>query len=341
MLFVEDMRYRKILPKTALPRIYFIDKKIADGKFPNAPSLAKDYETSVASINRDIAYMRDMLNAPIEYDFFKKGFYYAEKTFRLAAAYATTDDLLALGMAKNLMELYRGTPIHDTALSLLENISTPLKGEKNVDWFHNRIVIPKNASVSVDAKIWNAVVSGLRENRVLTFHYLSADTESLYTDAKPSVQKINFRHVHPYQLLFDQSAWYLYAYDEKRSEMRIFALSRIIEVAIIDKTFSIRKDFDYRSLEGSSYFGVYTSIKPFKFVIAITGDTRWIKERRWAEDQQIKETKNKIELSFTSNQFEKVLQWILSQGTYAKPLAPKGLVKRWTEIVCAVAKNAR
>ena len=94
---------RKTLPKTALPRLYFIDREIASGKYPNAPALAKKYETSLSSINRDIAYMRDMMNAPIDYDFYKKGFYYTEKTFRLPAAYATADDLLALGMAKNLL----------------------------------------------------------------------------------------------------------------------------------------------------------------------------------------------------------------------------------------------
>ena len=69
------MKPRKNLPKTSLPRIYFIDRKIAEGSYPNAPELAKEYETSLSTINRDIAYMRDMLGAPIAYDFFRKGFY--------------------------------------------------------------------------------------------------------------------------------------------------------------------------------------------------------------------------------------------------------------------------
>jgi len=129
-VYTEYMQQRKSLPKTAIPRMYFIDQEIAAGKYPNAPALAQKYETSLSSINRDIAYMRDLLGAPIEYDFFKKGFYYSEKTFRLPAAYATSEDLLALGMAINLMDLYKDTPIHEAALHLLESISTPLKTEK-------------------------------------------------------------------------------------------------------------------------------------------------------------------------------------------------------------------
>ena len=77
MMYDYYMKPRKSLPKTALPRIYFIDDEIASGRYPNASDLAEKYETSLSSINRDIAYMRDMMGAPIVYDFFKKGFYYS------------------------------------------------------------------------------------------------------------------------------------------------------------------------------------------------------------------------------------------------------------------------
>jgi len=178
MIYIDDMQPRKSLPKTAIPRIYFIDQEIAAGRYPNAPSLAKKYETSLSSINRDIAYMRDMLGAPIEYDFFKKGFYYTESTFRLPAAYATADDLLALGMAINLMELYKDTPIHEAALNLLESISTPLQTEKKTNWFKDRIVIPKITPVKMDTDVWNSIVNGLKENRIITFNYQSNEKQN-------------------------------------------------------------------------------------------------------------------------------------------------------------------
>jgi predicted DNA-binding transcriptional regulator YafY len=327
------MKPRKNLPKTAIPRIYFIDHEIGSGTYPNAPSMAKKYETSLSSINRDIAYMRDMFGAPIEYDFFKKGFYYTKKTFRLSAAFATADDLLALGMAKNLMELYKNTPIHNAALNLLESISAPLHDEKNTEWFKNRIVIPKTASAPVEISTWEGIVVGLQKNRVITFQYQSTDSENLNNQGKISVIKLNNRRVRPYQLLFDRSAWYLFAYDEDRKDMRIFALSRISNVVLAKETFSIPRGFDYRSLEGTSYFGIYTGSKTYRFTIKITGDTRWIKERTWADDQKIEETSDGIKLSFTSNQFEKVLEWILFQGANARPIAPKILAERWEDTI--------
>lgn len=332
-----DMKPRKNLPKTAVPRIYFIDREIASGKFPNAPSLAKKYETSLSSINRDIAFMRDMFGAPIEFDRFRKGFFYSEKTFRLCASYATADDLLALGMAKNIMELYKDTPIHDAAVNLLENISAPLQNEQNAEWFRNRIVIPKTASAPVAVEVWNGIVNGLRENRVILFKYFSAYSDIPDNNGKIPGKKLTSRRVRPYQLLFDRSVWYLFAHDEDRKDMRIFALSRISDVTQANETFSIPRNFDYRSLEGTSYFGIYSGEKIHHFVLEISGDTRWIMERIWAEDQKIEKSLNGIKLSFTSNQFEKVLEWILRQGSNAKPTGPKILVDRWKAAIREMA----
>jgi predicted DNA-binding transcriptional regulator YafY len=228
-------------------------------------------------------------------------------------------------MAKNLMDLYRNTPIHEAALNLLESISTPLQTEKNTEWFKDRIIIPKTAHVALDTETWDSIVNSLRENRIITFQYTGSE-------------KKNIRRVRPYQMLFDRSVWFLFAHDEDRNEMRIFTLSRMTEVTLTDKKFTMPKGFDYRSLEGTSYFGVFTGIKTYKFIIAISGDTRWIRERIWADDQKIKNTRSGIELSFTSHQLDKVLDWVLSQTPRARPLAPKILVERWEFAIREAAK---
>jgi len=330
------MNPRKSLPKTSLPRIYFIDRKIAEGHYPNAPELAKEYETSLSTVNRDIAYMRDMLGAPIAYDFFKKGFYYTEKTFRLTAVYATADDLLALGMVKNLMELYRDTPVYEAALNLLESISAPLQDEEDTEWFKDRIIIPKLAAASMDEETWKGIVEALRKNRVITFQY--SGNQNPDEHAKTPYKRIFMRRVRPYQLLFDRSDWYLFAFDEDRNDMRIFALQRITALALTNTKFSIPVKFDYRRLEGISYFAIFSGSKTYRFTIAISGDARWIKERIWADDQKIKETRNGIEISFTSNQFDRILDWVLSMTPNARPLAPKALVDRWTKAIREAAK---
>ena len=54
------METRKHIPRATLARIYFIDRQIASGKYPNANDLAREYEAGIAVIHRDIEYMKDI-----------------------------------------------------------------------------------------------------------------------------------------------------------------------------------------------------------------------------------------------------------------------------------------
>jgi hypothetical protein len=55
----------------------------------------------------------------------------------------------------------------------------------------------------------------------------------------------------------------------------------------------------------------------------------WVKERRWAKDQIFTDTEDGTVITFTSTQYDKVREWLLSQGCHAKPLEPKELVDEW------------
>jgi len=49
--FAVNFQYnRAVLPKTAFPRILFIDREIASGKYPSSGYLAEKYETSLSSV---------------------------------------------------------------------------------------------------------------------------------------------------------------------------------------------------------------------------------------------------------------------------------------------------
>jgi hypothetical protein len=65
-----------------------------------------------------------------------------------------------------------------------------------------------------------------------------------------------------------------------------------------------------------------------------------VKERKWASDQKIEESDDGAIMHFTSTQYYKVLEWILSQGRTAKPLEPEVLVKDWRNHIAEMAKLA-
>ena len=62
---------------TIIERLLYINNKITKNLYPNSKTLARDLEVSVPTIYRDIAFLRDRLRAPLEYDSFKKGYYYS------------------------------------------------------------------------------------------------------------------------------------------------------------------------------------------------------------------------------------------------------------------------
>jgi predicted DNA-binding transcriptional regulator YafY len=327
------MKQETILPRTLLARIYFIDRKIASGVYPNTRDLAKEYEVGTATICRDIEFMRDRLDAPIKYSPLHRGFFYAEKTFRLPARFAAAEDMLALGMAKNLLSLYRNTPLYEAARRLMDNITAPLAGEESGGeaWYEKRILAPFSASYPVDEEIWNAILTGLRENRIITFEYQSTWKE----DFKP-------RRIRPYQLLFDAGVWYLYAYAEERRGIRMFSLSRIRNIAVTNDKFNLPRNYDYSDQADGSYFGVFAGQEKEHFRVAFYGDyVLWAKERLWAADQKIEDTADGVIIDFSGTQYGKVLEWVLSNGAWAVPLEPAKLVQDWEWNIEQMRKNLK
>ena len=68
----------RISTHSMIERMFYINNRIKSGHYPNASKLAKELEVSVSTINRDIEFFRDRLNAPIGYDSARRGYFYTE-----------------------------------------------------------------------------------------------------------------------------------------------------------------------------------------------------------------------------------------------------------------------
>ena len=307
--------------KNALPRIYQIDQKISSGKFPNSEELAREYEVSISTISRDIEFMRDFLFAPIEYNALHRGYYYKEKTYRLPGAFITADDMQAVGMVKNLLSLYKDTPVYENARQLMECISAPLFDREQPDWAVERIAVPPAASAVIDREIWSVITEGLRKNKVIAFEY-----EGMWDE------EFKFRKVNPYQLLFDTGVWLLYGYCRERKSIRLFSLVRMKNAQLTKESFSLPANFSYPANADGSFFGVFSGEEKTRYRITFCDDSiAWLKERKWAADQEIEEHGSSVTITFTSTQYNKVLEWVLSRGYSAEPHEPERLVqeRRW------------
>ena len=76
---------------------------------PMPPRLARELEVSPRTVQRDIVFLRDRLQAPIEFDSRRNGYHLSQPDFRLPFFQLSEGELVALFLAERLLQQYRGT----------------------------------------------------------------------------------------------------------------------------------------------------------------------------------------------------------------------------------------
>ena len=310
-----------------LERISHIHRKIKSGCYPNTKQLAYELESGLATISRDLDYMRDRMYAPIEYDFTHKGYYYTEDFEPSMQNHLSDKDLRVMLSAKTLLSHYKNTPIYEEACSMLDLLSSNAMDGKNTALM-NRIAVAPTVETNVNQEIWNAIQDSLNQNHILQFDY---------TDRWG--KKTEQRRVRPYQLVLDEGICYLFGFDELRQAERIFSLVRIRNAVVTEDEFELPKNYDFESRCKDGNFGAVFSKKAEHYVIEFYNEARLlVKEKIWADSQVFKEGENKTTIEFDSSQFLKIKSWVLSNGCNAKPIQPEWLVKEWKRHVEGMTK---
>lgn len=130
----------------------------------------------------------------------------------------------------------------------------------------------------------------------------------------------------------DNGNYFLYGFSEERNETRLFSLARIKNPKTTEETFLLPEDFEFEKHCGGGRFGSFSYDELDHYKIEFYENARqMLKDFVWADDQKIHddETRNCTTIEFSSTQYLKIEEWILSQGCYAKPLEPQWLVDEW------------
>jgi len=84
-----------------------VHQLIQSGKFPNTTTLAREIEVSTKTIQRDIEFMRDRLNLPVEYDASRNGYFYNGEVNAFPTMQITEGEIFALVVAEKALQQYR------------------------------------------------------------------------------------------------------------------------------------------------------------------------------------------------------------------------------------------
>ena len=312
-----------------MERMMRIHSRIASGDLPTATQLAEVFEVSVKTIWRDIEFMRDRMNLPIEYDQRRHGYFYTEHVETFPNLQITEGELFALLVAEKSLQQYRGTPYEKPLLAALRKLERTLPDTVSLnlsDW-EQTISFRTSATPVQDIPLIDTLARAAAERAELRLVY-----------RKPNRQPED-RVVHPYHLANVNGDWYLFAFDRLRSAIRTFAPARITSVERTGATFARPQRFDLDQLLRDS-FGIHSHQGDFEVVVRFTADVAdYIREKRWHPSQEVRELDaGSIEIRLRLGSLIEVKRWILGWGASAQVLAPDVLVQ---EIAAAATAMGR
>jgi len=312
--------------KNIYERFIWFDYRARAKRYPNASSLAEKFEISTKTGQRDIEFMRNRLNCPLEYDKREKGYYYEDDTFSLPMVYLSSREISSLLIARKMLQDISGGYIGDEITSILNKITNVLNKHMAIgDHIDDAVSFQLIEYSPASETVFKSVLEGCLKQRCLNFTYYS-----------PVREEKSLRTVDPYHLFNYMGTWHLVAYCHMRKGIRDFALNRISEVKVLDDTFDISEDFDFKEYFQSS-FGLYKGKAREMVTLRFSPlKSKWIKDQIWHRDQKAKFLKDgSFELSFPIADFFEIKMEVLKHGDMVEVIKPKNL----RELIKNEAKN--
>lgn len=303
-----------------------IHQALQSGKFPNASSLAAEIEVTSKTIHRDIEFMRDRMNLPIQFNAAHNGYFYNGEVSAFPTLQITEGELFALVVAEKALQQYRGTSFERPLLSAIKKMeqSLPDTISLNLADVGQAISFRTRVEPILDLKIFDALARAVAQRQQLEMSY-----------RKPGEGKPEARIVDPYHLANINGEWFLFAFDHARKDIRKFVPARIQSVKPTGKTFERAKKFSLEK-ELRDSFGVHSGEGQYDVVIRFNARAAdYIREKKWHESQRLQPMKNGgVELHLKLSSLIEIERWVLSWGGDAKVIKPRELAE-------AVRQSAR
>jgi predicted DNA-binding transcriptional regulator YafY len=297
-----------------------IHQEISAGTYPNNSKLATLLEVSTKSVARDVAFMRDRMELPIEYDSRKWGYYYSAPVSAFPTLQISEGELVALLVAEKALQQYRGTAFEKPLYSSLKKLAAHLPDtvSLNLGEWERTISFRTRAEPILNIDTLDFLARAAARRLQVEFDY-----------RKPGQTRSERRVTDPYHLANINGEWFLFAYDHGRKDIRTFAPARMSSLRETGKTFPRPEKFSLEQRLHDS-FGVVAGSESFEVVIHFNRYAAdYIREKRWHQSQEIRELADGgIEVKMTLSSLDEVERWILSWGGHAQAIKPKRLVEQ-------------
>lgn len=306
--------------RPAMYRVMQIHRMLESGRCPGVPEMAERLEVSRRTVERDLEFLRDQLDAPLTYDRFRRGFRY-ERPYTLPTARLTAGELAVLLIGQRLLADMAGTPLAAAAQQVVEKLPLLLDGEVSVD------LNPLSGVMSFGlprirgdeerlALHFATLTEAISQRRTVTMRYYAATRD-----------EASLRDVDPYHLRCEAGAWYVIGYCHLRGELRTLAVDRILDMALTEREFELPRTFSIEEYLGHSW-GIEHGREYLVRVAFDRQQARWVRERVWQEGQVLEDRPDGgVILQVRASGLDQIKRWILGFGRHARVLEPEELAR--------------
>ena len=317
-----------------LERFYKIHQLLSDRKTPVAFSLLKkSLGVSPATLKRDLEYMRERFNAPIEYDREANGYRFGAPRpgprYELPGLWFSADEAYALLTMHTLLAELQPGLLEPHIKPLQERVRGLLGGEPAWKEVEKRIRVfqPERRTASVEH--FGIIATGvLRRSRLWIRHFNRKENRETE------------REISPQRLVHYRDNWYVDAYCHRSEALRTFAVDAIRAAELRDGR---AKEIPAAELDehlGSGY-GIFAGKEVEWARLRFSAEAaRWVSAQVWHPKQRARTEEDGsyvLEIPYANDR--ELLMEILKYGADVEVLGPASLRARVSAALDAASRR--
>jgi proteasome accessory factor B len=308
----------------------------------NCRSFAEKWGVATKTVQRDIDFLRDQMNAPLKYDSNRKSYVFTQPTWSMPSMLVTEGEILSVLLASKVLEQYHGTPAAENLRHIFGKLAQMLPDKVKIDpaTLFTRFSFRSPPARTITTAIWSTVIQGLRDQKTLKIRY-----RKVAPDAAETARDVL---VNPYHIANLQGEWYLFgAYADitdksEKSQRRQFSISRIEKAIVTNASFTVPADFSPAKLLEDT-FGRFTGTGTETYHVRLLFTKKvagLVAEREWQAKQTTQRRRSgDLELTFPCRGLYEVRNWVLAWGHEVKVLEPTELREMVRDEIRLMASN--
>jgi predicted DNA-binding transcriptional regulator YafY len=316
-------------------RFYKIHQLLAAREAVRISDFLDALGVSRATFKRDLEYMRDRLNAPIEWDRERRGYRFAGDAtdagrYQLPGLWFNPTEIRALLTMQHLLADLQPGLLEPHVKPLLARLRALLgSGEHSAEEVERRIRIIHLGARRLALPQFELVANAVLDRRRLHIVYVSR-----------SSNERTERDISPQRLVHYRENWYCDAWCHLRQDVRSFAVDAIQSAQPLDQKAKSVPDRELDEVLAAGY-GIFSGRKTAWAKLRFTPErARWVSAEQWHPQQKGRFERDGsylLELPFSDHR--ELVMDILRHGPHVEVLEPASLREAVKEQLAAALKQ--